>query len=519
MALSKREVEIAEAWVELEYRRCKRSCEHFIARYVQIEDVDVEGGAQRFRLWPKQVEVLALLLTARLLIVLKARQLGLTWLALSYALWRCLFRSGYKVVTLSDKEDNAKELIKRVKFMLERLPKWLVRERRQAPLGFTGVTYDWTTQLVTFFHADGANSEIKALPASEDAGRSLTGSLLIIDEHASQPFAPLIWRAAFPTINRPTGGQVVILSTGKAGTLFQRMWDGAVKAVNGFVSIFLPWWSDPRRDKAWYKATEQAMIEDGEVKAAVKQEYPARPEEAFALGGAAAFDEWDPEIHVPFGKTWYPPEGWKLYRAYDAGQQACCKWYAVDYEANVVCYREYYPRRVIDRLQAQKIRSLSVDPDGKPEVIQYTVGDTEAWSPSRDTGKSTADVFAECGVPMIQATKDRENGWRRLREYMHPMPLLDAKGQEVADAEGAPVMVARFMFTESCVNTIRAYPTFRSKKSNPDDVEAHEDDHLIDVDRYFLMSRPGAAVDEQTQIERRRKRQKALEPLNKRTGY
>jgi hypothetical protein len=60
----------------------KKSCKHFIEYFVKIEDRDAVELAVPFTLWPGQVQALDTFLNNRLNIVLKARQLGLTWLSL-----------------------------------------------------------------------------------------------------------------------------------------------------------------------------------------------------------------------------------------------------------------------------------------------------------------------------------------------------------------------------------------------------------------------------------------------------
>lgn len=44
-------------------------------------------GLDTLHLWPAQIRILDILLTTLFVVVLKARQLGLTWLALAYLLW------------------------------------------------------------------------------------------------------------------------------------------------------------------------------------------------------------------------------------------------------------------------------------------------------------------------------------------------------------------------------------------------------------------------------------------------
>jgi GH25 family lysozyme M1 (1,4-beta-N-acetylmuramidase) len=56
------------------------------------------------------------------IIFLKARQLGLSWLVLAYALWFCTCNRGQTVIIINRNLREAKDLLRRVRFMWERLP-------------------------------------------------------------------------------------------------------------------------------------------------------------------------------------------------------------------------------------------------------------------------------------------------------------------------------------------------------------------------------------------------------------
>ena len=62
-------------------------------------------------------------------------------------------------------------------------------------------------QLVEFSNG----SSIKAVPTSDDAGRSEALSLLIVDEAAFVRNFDELWMGLYPTIS--TGGRAIILST------------------------------------------------------------------------------------------------------------------------------------------------------------------------------------------------------------------------------------------------------------------------------------------------------------------
>lgn len=473
----------------------------WIGAFVKIEDVDT-GLPVPFTLWPKQVGALQAFISSRLVVALKARQLGFTWLALAYAVWRMLSRPGFKVVALSKGEDEAKELVRRLFFILRHLP---------APFAVAGKGsgdvpgYEGSTERITIHHPGREDSTFQALPAAPNAGRMFTASLVIIDEWAFQQWAAEIWTAAYPTINRPEGsGQVIGLSTGKRGTFFERVWNEAVAGTNGITPIFLNWRADPRRSDAWYEETRRALP------TTYRQEYPTNPQDAFAAGAGAAFPEWDEEVHATHEPLWYPPETWRIIRSYDSGYmtRACCKWYALDHDGAAICYREYYPTQVVDAEQAEEIARLSVRRDGSPEEIAYTVGDPACWQKKSATGISTAEVFSRHGVHMRPADNDRVNGWRRLHEWLRV--IVGADGEEMA----------RLRFTQSCANTLRTYPALTMDKNRPEDVDTDLEDHCQDCDRYFVMSRPAPSLTEEAAKTRARARRRRVRPvISEITGY
>ena len=64
---------------------CAEHPGYFLDRYVCIYDA-VQGDWIPFRLWQAQVSILETLCAERLTVILKARQLGLTWLCLGHGL-------------------------------------------------------------------------------------------------------------------------------------------------------------------------------------------------------------------------------------------------------------------------------------------------------------------------------------------------------------------------------------------------------------------------------------------------
>lgn len=225
-----------------------------------------------FHLWDAQKELLGAVVSERLLLILKARQLGISWLLLAYALWLCLFRAGRLALVFSIGQAEANEMLRRVHVMYWRLPP----EVRSA---LPSVLKDNTEEM-----AWDNGSRVLSLPARKTAGSGYTASLVILDEFAKNQWAREIYTAVKPTIDG--GGKMVILSSAHgAGNLFHEMVEKAQQALGRFAFRFLPWWSRPGRDQSWYAAVAADAVDESHM----KQEYPATPDEAFEATEVDAF--------------------------------------------------------------------------------------------------------------------------------------------------------------------------------------------------------------------------------------
>ena len=232
-----------EAARQAEIDYCIGHLDYYIQEYVKIEDKD-KLDIIPYDLWPMQRDTLKSISSNRLNIILKARQLGVTWLVLAYATW-CSLRPGWVTIALSRTEEEAKELIRRMEIIYRNMP-CLMRESGKDSEAFAGAKYKTTALSIELQHRNGQISIFKAFPSASGAARSFTANMLLLDEWAFQAAAEEIWLSAYPTINRPTGGQVIGLSTIERGTLFERLYT----EDNNFNKLFFRWIADPRRTSA-----------------------------------------------------------------------------------------------------------------------------------------------------------------------------------------------------------------------------------------------------------------------------
>ena len=198
-----------------EFEYCRKNVVYWANNYCVIEDKDSPEIIVPFKGWDAQNQTLREFDEYRLNLILKARQMGITWIALYYCLHDLIFNLGHTVVALSKTEDDAKELVRRMSVVLDNMPELLL-----------GGDIRWESTSTTIYITDSKGrltSTFKAFPASPSAGRSFTGNILLLDEWAFQQYAEEIWTSAYPTINRPTGGKVIGLPSLRFPSTFSQV--------------------------------------------------------------------------------------------------------------------------------------------------------------------------------------------------------------------------------------------------------------------------------------------------------
>lgn len=219
--------------IKEEYMKCAADPVYFMKKYAKIQHPT--RGTILFDLWKFQEEVLRDFQNNRYNICLKSRQLGISTLIAGYSLWMMLFGNDKNILVIATKQDTAKNLVTKVRFMNSNLPSWLktpVVEDNKLSLRFKN------------------GSQIKAVSAAADSGRSEALSLLIIDEAAFIENIDEIWASTQQTLS--TGGSAIINSTPNGiGNFYHKKWVEAKTNKNEFNPIFLHWTVHPERDQSW----------------------------------------------------------------------------------------------------------------------------------------------------------------------------------------------------------------------------------------------------------------------------
>jgi len=209
---------------------------YFLRNYAKITHPD--RGNIAFKTYPFQDDLLNKFRDHRFNVIAKARQLGISTIVAGYIAWMILFYRDKNVLVMATKYSTASNMVKKVKHILKNLPDWLTIAK---------VTID---NKHSFELSNG--SQVKAIPTSEDAGRSEAVSLLVVDEAAHVDNMDSIWTAIYPTIS--TGGRCIALSSPNGiGNWFHRTYEDALNNQNAFIATSLPWNVHPEHNQEWFE--------------------------------------------------------------------------------------------------------------------------------------------------------------------------------------------------------------------------------------------------------------------------
>jgi hypothetical protein len=227
--------------------------------------------------WAWQGDVLDDFRLNQITLALKARQLGISWIAIGYALWKVLTTPGTNALAVSINETEASVLINRAWDLFESLPEHLkmdvevIRPQKGRP-----------STRIELRHPSGQISSLIAMPSTPKAGHGQVATLVILDEHARHAYAEEGWKAFIPVI--ADGGQIIIISTANGiGGTFYDLWMNADD--RGVHTIFLPWNYHPNRDENWYARVAKALPEFDRA-----EQYPLTPADAFLGTAGCWFD-------------------------------------------------------------------------------------------------------------------------------------------------------------------------------------------------------------------------------------
>lgn len=258
---------------QLEIARCWDSPYYFINNYGVVEDTSNPDGGRwvPFKLWDMQGLALDLIHEEDEVIILKARQLGITWLVLWYILWRMMFRPRVIALLYSRRELDAHNLIgMRLKPMFQQLPAFLRGGLER--YGLADNKGEWEL----------GNGSI-AMAFAPVVGDSYTSSIVFADEADLMDSLNYLLRAVKPTM--AAGGKFIMISRvdkDKPNSEFKRIYRGAKAKTTSWRTIFLPWYARPTRTRAWRDKQAKEIKERTGALDELFEQYPETDAEALA---------------------------------------------------------------------------------------------------------------------------------------------------------------------------------------------------------------------------------------------
>lgn len=232
-------------------------------------------------------------------IILKARQQGLSTLSTARVFWKSYFNPFNKSVVMAHDSATSDALFTMSRNTIDKMsddfrPKFKKSNAKE----------------IMFEHNDSGYRLYTA--GSPEAGRGTTPTIAHLSEVAFWLHDSKILAGLFQGISEAEGTEVILESTANGvGNEFHRLWEGAVKGLNGYIPIFVPWFLTKeyqREAPEGFELTEEEkvlslrfdlnnnqlywrrlkMAESGESK--FRQEYPSTPEEAFVVSGSNVFN-------------------------------------------------------------------------------------------------------------------------------------------------------------------------------------------------------------------------------------
>jgi len=202
-------------------------------------------------------------------VILKARQQGFSSLILAIFTADFLIKDNQRNVIVADIDDNATELLDRVKFFIQ---SYEVKMATRVPLKYNS-KYELYNEATNSRYTIGTAKNV-------DFGRSKTITNLHLSEFAFYLHPDKLFSGAVQAV--VPDGRVIIETTANGYNEFKLFWDDCVLGDRGFKPLFYP--ASDFYDKEFLENKKK------QLKELYLQEYPETPIEAFLTSGEMYFN-------------------------------------------------------------------------------------------------------------------------------------------------------------------------------------------------------------------------------------
>jgi hypothetical protein len=410
---------------------------------LSIEDKDT-GALIPFALWDAQKDALAMMEAEPRLFVLKARQLGLSWLALACLLYWGTFWGDRSFLIARQSGEDAADAIHRLKTLIASMPDvW-------RPV----VVVD---NVMSIEFASG--SRYRALTATQRIGRGGAAYAGLADEFAFWDWQPEQLASLEAACSR-----LFVVTTGSGpGTHAHRLWTQAAAHKGAYKTLFLRYDVHPGRTPEWYAL----HVEEAADVRLAKREYASTAQDAWTSPSGVFFMRFDAERHVREVEI---VPNWPTVRCIDHGfHRPACAWLQTSPQGQLFVVAELVPHDRTTQEFAQEILATELT-FGLVEPPRASYCDPAGRAVNVQTTESEARIFAQMGLNPDSKPSSIRDGC---------VLLMDA----LAD-KNLPLVISA-----ACPWTIQAFSQVKPDKANEGVYdERSEYTHILDALRYWAVN-------------------------------
>lgn len=232
------------------YKICTIDPLYFIDHFVWTYDPRLDQATIPFTLYDFQKELILELKRTldkkEPLLIVKSRDMGLSWSICAFFTWCAIFKEGFAGTVASRKQSEVDDgtiqsLFGRISFIIDKLPLFLCQG------------YDSKKHRVHMKIENPSANTLLRGEIGDNIGRGGRSSMLFLDEFAFVPRSSIVMEAA----SQNTDCLVMGSTPCGRGNEFARIFhDGRIK------SLTYKWDRHPKKDQAWYEKKKEIMTEE-----------------------------------------------------------------------------------------------------------------------------------------------------------------------------------------------------------------------------------------------------------------
>lgn len=426
--------------------KCRLDPWYFFTRFVRT--MDREFGERAYPDFPYLQELIHKIRTEQRLVILKSRQMMVTWTAVAYALWEAIFQGNAEIIFISKREDDAREAIRRIKFIYDRLPEFL-----------RPVTGENTKYVLEF---PKRHSRLMALPTHPNIGRTFSPTRILWDEMASTPFDEDIFASLQPSLDG--GGYFVGISTSQGPvTKHAELYMNAESL--GFARLSIHYSKHPHKDKEWCQLARRGMSDE---------RWQMEQEMSLTLGGRRVYTAFQKQTHVV--RDPLPDRSGRFYRSIDFGFHTPVVLWTQVKDGTIVILREWVGE---DETISDMVRAvIRVDTElGLCEEDFTCTFCDPAGASKTDHGISSLDRLK---TEFFESTNCEMKVKYRQSSILAGIDIVREKLRNAAGE-------IRLKVGNSCARTIADFGRYTKKQDSDEPKKDGIADHTMDAVRYLVV--------------------------------